>query len=94
MKATTTFVANLVTAMPSCCGAVVTGAWIAGSPATSSCTTGMKSRCDMTSGALSYSRGSVTFAVTGVSSTAGAYSAALNHEPDRDSNGTSIVISR
>jgi hypothetical protein len=75
-------------------GARVAGMWSAGNAAASSCTTGKKGRCDMTSGAISNSRNSVTFSVTNVLSTSGLYSATLNHDPDGDSSGSAIQILR
>ena len=75
-------------------GAKVTGKWSEGGTNTSSCTTGGNGRCTTKSGSISKLRGNVTFTVTGVVSTAGSYSAAPNHDPESDSNGTKIVIRR
>ena len=37
---------------------------------------------------------SVTFTVTGMTYATGAYVPAANHDPDGDSNGTAIVVTR
>jgi hypothetical protein len=38
--------------------------------------------------------GSVTFTITGMSKSGFSYAAGSNHDPDGDSNGTSIVVTK
>ena len=72
-------------------GATVLIRWSTGT--TSSCTTGTTGTCNVTRSSLSRFATSVSATVTGVSHSLG-YSSAANHDPDGDSNGTTIVISR
>jgi len=73
-------------------GATVRGSWSTGGAG--SCTTGATGRCTLTSPQLARKVGSVTFTVTTVVATGRSYDPSLNHDPDADSTGTSIVISR
>ncbi len=71
-------------------GASVSGQWTDASGSTS-CTTGSTSSCVVQTGPLSVP-GSVTFTVTGVTYNGLDYEPALNHDPNGDSNGTSITV--
>jgi len=72
--------------------ATVTGSWTGG--ATSSCTSNASGQCLVTRAAIPGGTHSVTFTVTGISHVSMTYKAAANHDPDGDSNGTSIVVRR
>ena len=75
-------------------GAVVTGTWSGGAAGTSSCTTSSQGRCTLTSPRAPLSATSITFTVTGVSKSGFTYDASANHDPDGDSTGTVIVVTR
>ena len=72
-------------------GASVSGQWTNVSGSTS-CTTGSTSSCVVQTGPPVV-HGSVAFTVTGVSYNGLDYEPALNHDPNGDSNGTSITVS-
>jgi hypothetical protein len=79
-------------------GATVVGSW---SPtaalATNQCTTGDlggNGTCIVLNPAIKRTTKSVTFKVTSVTMSGRTYSAATNHDPDGDSNGTSIKVSK
>lgn len=74
-------------------GAVVSGAWSNGATGNGSCTTGADGTCSITSSALKTSVSNVTFTVTNLSS-GFSYQSSNNHDPDGDSNGTVIVVSK
>ena len=71
---------------------VVTGRWSTG--ATGSCTTVGAGTCVIGSGSIARSVKSAMFSVTSVTSGLAIYDASANHDPDGDSNGTSITIAR
>jgi aqualysin 1 len=73
-------------------GLTVSGSWSTGG--TGSCTTGSNGACSVQTGAINNNRGSTTFTVTGISGTGYTYASSANHDPDTDSNGTSIVVNR
>jgi subtilisin family serine protease len=76
-------------------GAVVTGAWSDGTSGTASCTTASNGTCTIQKTKLTRTTvASVRFTVTGVTRTGGTYVPSANHDPDGDSNGTTIVILR
>ncbi len=72
-------------------GATVSGSWSAASGATS-CVTGANGSCVVETTPLAPG-GSVTFTVGGIAYSGATYEAGLNHDPDGDSNGTSITVS-
>jgi serine protease AprX len=72
-------------------GAMVSGEWSGGYSGTSSCTTGTSGQCDVASGGIPKRMSSVTFTVTDVTDTL-TYQSGGNHDPDGDSNGTSITV--
>ncbi len=77
-------------------GATVAGTWSAGdtSGQTLSCVTTGSGTCIVTSGRINTSIASVTFTVTSVTGAGLTYQSSGNHDPDGDSNGTSITVSR
>ena len=73
-------------------GVTFTGHWsgdVAGS-----CTTGANGQCNIVSGLFNRTRTKVTFAATDASVGGYTYDPAANHDPDGDSNGTTITINR
>ncbi|MEK7215506.1 MAG: hypothetical protein AAB289_07925 [Chloroflexota bacterium] len=66
-------------------GAAVTGTFSSGG--TASCTTGTGGSCVLSSANISNNTSSVNFTVTSPAATA-------NHDPDTDSDGTFITVSK
>lgn len=75
-------------------GAVVRVGATGAASGTASCTTGSTGRCSVSASRLSYSFSSVTLTVLGVTRNADTYTGTSNSDPDGDSNGTTIVITR
>lgn len=75
--------------------AVVSGTWtLSSGSVTDSCITGPAGTCAVSTGGMHKREASVTFTVTGISSSAGAYGPGDNHDPDGDSDGTSIRVAK
>ncbi len=70
--------------------AVVSAAWNGGG--TGSCTTNASGQCAVSRSGISRNTGSVNFTVTNVALGAFVYKPASNHDPDGDSNGTTISV--
>jgi glucose/arabinose dehydrogenase len=75
-------------------GVTVTGTWTTGSTRTVTCTTGTDGRCSFTTPKLSMGQAGATYTVTNATYASLVYSAAANHDPDGDSNGTAITVAR
>ena len=75
-------------------GAAVSGTWSGGVSASGSCTTGPAGGCGVTSPAIHKKNPSVTWTVGGVSAAGKVYQPSANHDPDGDSNGTTITVPR
>ncbi|GEM_PF-1400155 len=75
-------------------GATVTGIWSGGYSHTASGTTGTDGTVSFPTGAMKLAKTSVTFTLTGVTATGMTYSPSYNHDPDGDSNGTFITITK
>ena len=75
-------------------GVTVSGTWSGGYSGTGACTTGSNGLCQVKTGTISKKNASVTFTVSGAAKTSYVYQAADNHDPDGDSNGTSIAIQK
>ena len=76
-------------------GAVVTGTWSGGPSGSSSCTTSAAGTCAVSQTKLPKATvASVTFTVTGVSKSGSTYVPGSNHDPDGESNGTTIMVLR
>jgi hypothetical protein len=75
-------------------GALVEGDWSNGATGGPSCTTDGSGQCFVSRGGLKGNVASVTFSVSNVTSGVGAYAAADNHDPDGDSDGTSITVNK
>jgi hypothetical protein len=74
--------------------ASVSGVWSDGANGTASCITNTSGTCQVTKSGLSSKTASVVFSVGNVSLSGMAYDAAANHDPDGDSEGTSLTISK
>ena len=75
-------------------GATVTGAWSGGTTGTVTCTTGVAGTCSVSTANMKLTKTSVTYTVTNVAATGYTYNAAENSDPDGDSTGTVITISK
>jgi len=73
--------------------ATVTGDWSGATTGTVSGTTGSDGTVTFSTGNMS-GGDSVTFTVTGVTHDTLTYDSAANHDPDGDSDGTSITVSK
>jgi choice-of-anchor B domain-containing protein len=74
--------------------ATVNGSWSTGANGSGSCVTNASGQCSITKNNIKRNSSSVTFAVTSLSQASLVYSAGLNHDPDGDSNGTTIVVAK
>jgi hypothetical protein len=75
-------------------GVTVTGNWGGGANGSASCTTGTNGQCTVTKSNLKSSLSSVTFTLSNMTRTGWTYASNLNHDPDGDSNGSTITIPR
>jgi hypothetical protein len=75
-------------------GTTVSGAWSSGYSGSAQCTTDSTGRCTISTGAILRKTAHATFTVNGVAYASFTYTPAGNHDPDNDSNGTRIVVSR
>jgi hypothetical protein len=73
-------------------GVTVSGVWDDGSPGM--CVTDGFGRCSVSWGGIPRKLSSASFTVTGATQASFVFSPGANHDPDRDSNGTVIVIKR
>ena len=73
-------------------GATVSGQWTSGATGVSSCVTDRRGRCFLTSPRMTLSTPSVTFSAQSIDLTGYNYASGQNHDPDGDSDGTSIVV--
>jgi hypothetical protein len=74
--------------------ATVSGNWTGGYSGGGQCTTGGDGTCQVSTGGIWRYWPSVTFAVADASATGYTFTFADNHDPDGDSNGTQITVSR
>jgi thermitase len=74
--------------------ATVSGSWRSGYSGTGSCTTDGSGQCSVTSGNIQEKLKSVTFAVSDVTHATLDYQRSDNHDPDGDSNGNWIIVSK
>jgi len=72
--------------------AVVSGAWNDGS--TGSCTTNANGQCAVSRSGILKKTNTASFTVTNVARATFVYEPAANHDPDGDSNGTTVSVSR
>jgi hypothetical protein len=74
--------------------APVSGNWTGGYAGGGQCTTGGDGTCQVTTGGIWRRQSSVIFTVADASAAGYTYVLADNHDPDGDSNGTQITVSR
>ncbi len=75
-------------------GVLVSGNWTAGGAGSASCTTGGNGQCSVSLSGLRESDKSVDFTLGSLSKPGMVYQPSANHDPDGDSDGTSITIAR
>ena len=75
-------------------GATVTGKWTNGASGTVTCVTNSSGVCTITKTGLSSNTLSVTFTVNNIARSSMTYRSASNHDPDTDSTGTVIIVSK
>ena len=74
--------------------ATVKGSWSGGYSGSGQLVTDASGRCTMTTPNIRRTVKSVTFTIVSLTKTGSTYDAAANHDPDGDSNGTRIVVTR
>ena len=74
--------------------ASVSGVWSNGASGTASCITDTSGTCQVVMSGLSSKTASVTFSIINVSASGMTYDANANHDPDGDSDGTSLTVSK
>jgi hypothetical protein len=72
----------------------VAAQWTNGATGSASCRTNTSGLCSISKTGLSSTTSSVTFTVTKLTLSGYSYTAASNHDPDGDSNGTVIVVTK
>jgi hypothetical protein len=75
-------------------GATVTGTWSGGISGTGSCTTNAAGTCSVTRTNIGNNLPNVTFTINNIMHVTLTYNPSANHDPDGDSNGTTITVSR
>ena len=73
-------------------GVTVSGVWDDGS--TGTCTTDVFARCAVSRGGIPRKTSSARFTVTVATHSSFGFSPGANHDPDGDSNGTTMVVRR
>jgi subtilisin family serine protease len=74
--------------------ATVSGTWSGGYSGSGECTTGSDGRCSIESGNIWRGQSSTTFTVDDIAHASFSYEPTDNHDPDGDSDGTSITVNR
>jgi len=75
-------------------GATVYGKWTNGATGNVSCATNSSGICSITKTGLKTTVASITFTVTNITRTGLTYQSSANHDPDGESNGTVIIVSK
>ena len=70
----------------------VAGSWSDGTTGGATCRTNSSGTCTLQKTGIAHTVTSVTFTVTALTHATLSYQPAANHDPDRDSTGTVIVI--
>jgi subtilisin family serine protease len=73
-------------------GVTVSGVWSGGVSRSGSCLTGSSGQCTLTLTNIKNTVSSATFSIIGMTHSEWVYQESANHDPDGDSNGTTIVI--
>ena len=75
-------------------GALVSGSWSGGATGAGSCTTSASGTCTVTKSGIRKKVARATFTVGGVSHGTLTYAPGSNHDPESNSNGTTITVAR
>ena len=75
-------------------GAIITGTWSGGISGTVTCSTSAAGTCSVTSPNIGNNQLNVTFTITNITHTTLTYNLSANHDPDGDSNGRIITVSK
>jgi len=74
--------------------ATVSATWTGGYAGGTSCVTNASGQCSMSSGNINNRKLTATMTVTAVSHASYSYQSSANHDPDGDSNGTTVVVNK
>ncbi|NIM95904.1 MAG: hypothetical protein GTO18_19570 [Anaerolineales bacterium] len=74
--------------------ATVTGIWNDGDLGEATCITSRKGKCKVSLSGIEIGTGTVEFTVTNVTHSTWIYLSSANHDPDGDSDGTNIIITK
>ncbi|GAB4577547.1 MAG: hypothetical protein Fur0022_02780 [Anaerolineales bacterium] len=75
-------------------GVMVTGTWSNGTTGNSSCVTDINGQCIVSKTGLRTTTNSVIWTITNATHPSFSYQPASNHDPDGDSNGTTIIVNQ
>jgi hypothetical protein len=75
-------------------GATVSGSWSGGATGSNSCVVDASAQCEIAKTKLKDSIANVTFTIDDIVSSTVTYEPAGNHDPDGDSDGTTITIAQ
>jgi PKD repeat protein len=75
-------------------GVTISVTWSGGASGSGSCVTDASGKCNVTLNNIRKTATSVTFTVNGMTLSGYVYSSAANHDPDGDSNGTTITVAK
>ena len=76
-------------------GATISYSWSGGFSGTDTCVTNGSGQCPtVTTGGIKKKNGTATLTVTDIVHGSLSYTSAANHDPDNDSDGTSITINK
>ena len=75
-------------------GVTVSGNWSGGAKGSSSCVTNASGQCPVTKSNIKANAGSATFTVSNLEIGTILYASGSNHDPDDDSNGTFIIVTK
>jgi hypothetical protein len=74
--------------------ASVSGSWSGGASGSGSCTTNGSGECTVSKNNIKTNSSNVTFTVGNLTLSSFSYAPGSNHDPDGDSNGTSIIVNK
>jgi serine protease AprX len=74
--------------------ATVSVSWSGGFSGSGSCTTNASGQCSVTSGSIRKRNSSTAMTVINVTHAVRTYNSSNNHDPDGDSNGTTITVTK
>ena len=74
--------------------ATVSATWTGGYSGGGSCITNASGQCSISSGTMNAKKASATLSVSSVSHASYSYNSTANHDPDGDSDGTSITVKK